>query len=112
MKIVDWKILPELGVSHDSSIKKKTLIGTGEIPQLMMFSTAVFKPGQSVELHKHDTMYEVFYIQKGRAIFEINGIAHEVNSGKCITIEPGELHRQSNPFDEDVSWVYFGIATD
>lgn len=112
MKIVDWKGLPELGVSHDTSIKKKTLIGSGEIPQLMMFSTAVFTPGQSVELHKHDTMFEVFYIQKGKAIFEINGIEYEVNSGKCITIEPGELHRQSNPFKEEVHWIYFGIATD
>ncbi len=112
MKIVDWEQLPELGVSHDTSIKKKTLIGAGEIPQLMMFSTAVFTPGQAVETHKHDTMYEVFYIQKGKAIFEINGTSHEVGAGKCITIEPGELHKQYNPFETDVHWFYFGIATD
>lgn len=111
MKIVDWETLPELGVSHDPDIKKKTLVGAGEIPQLMMFSTAVFKPGQSVEKHKHDTMYEVFFVQKGKAIFEINGQSHEVNAGKCITIEPGELHRQYNPFEEEVHWIYFGIAT-
>lgn len=66
MKIIDWETLPELGVSHDPNIKKKTLIGAGEIPKLMMFSTAIFKPGQSVETHKHDTMYEVFYIQRER----------------------------------------------
>ncbi|MFX0555961.1 cupin domain-containing protein [Maribacter sp. CXY002] len=112
MKIVDWHNLPEQGVSHDPEIKKKTLIGNGEIPQLMMFGTAVFKPGQRVNLHKHDTMYEVFYIQKGKVIFEVNGVEHELTSGHCITIAPGELHAQTNPFEEDVSWTYFGIATD
>ena len=56
MKIIDLETLPELGVSHDPTIKKKTLIGAGEIPKLMMFSTAIFKPGHSVETHKHDTM--------------------------------------------------------
>lgn len=78
----------------------------------MMFGTAVFKPGQHVELHKHDTMFEVFYTQKGKAIFNVNGKDHELKEGNCITIAPGELHGQSNPFNEDVSWAYFGIATD
>ncbi|WP_339652913.1 hypothetical protein [uncultured Maribacter sp.] len=45
MKIVDWNRLPELGVSHNPEIKKRTLIGEDEIPQLMMYGTAVFKPG-------------------------------------------------------------------
>ena len=112
MKIVDWHSLPELGVSHNPDIKKKTLIGQGEIPQLMMYGTAVFKPGQKVELHKHDTMYEVFHIQTGNAIFNISGKDYEVGPGQCITIEPGELHGQENPFDTEVTWSYFGIATD
>ena len=32
--------------------------------------------------------------------------------GDCITIEQGEDHSMNNPFLEDVTWVYFGIATD
>ena len=112
MKIVDWNLLPDLGVSHNPEIKKRALIGTNEIPQLMMYGTAIFKPGQKVELHKHDTMYAVFHIQTGKAIFIISGNEYEVSPGNCITIEPGELHVQRNPFDTDVSWTYFGIATD
>ena len=42
--------------------------------------------------------------------FKVNKI--EVNKGDCITIAPGEIHWQSNPFQEDVTWLYFGIATD
>ena len=33
MKIVDWNELPELGVSHNPEIKKRTLIGYNKIPQ-------------------------------------------------------------------------------
>lgn len=112
MKIVHWDKLPELGVSHNPEIKKKTLIGHGEIPQLMMFGTAVFRKGQKVDIHKHDTMFEVFYIQKGKAVFEVNGEKHILEPGHCITIAPGEKHAQSNPYDEEVTWTYFGIATD
>ena len=112
MKIVDWNALPDLGVSHNPEIKKRTLINRGEIPQLMMYGTAVFKPSQQVELHHHDTMYEVFHIQTGKAIFTISGKEYEVGPGNCITIEPGEIHGQSNPFSIDATWTYFGIATD
>lgn len=112
MKIVDWNTLPELGVSHNPHIKKKTLITKGEIPNLMMFGTAVFKPGDKVDLHQHGTMFEVFFIQSGKVIFEVNGEKHVLSKGNCITIEPGELHAQTNPFDEDVSWSYFGISID
>jgi len=112
MKIANIKNLPEVGVSHNPDIKKKVLIGNQEIPNLMMFGEAVFKPGQSVEKHSHDTMYEVFYISSGKAIFNVGGNELEVGVGDCITIEPKEEHFQNNPFNEDVRWLYFGIATD
>lgn len=112
MKIVDWNTLPELGLSHNQHIKKKTLVSKGEIPHLMMFGTAVFKPGDKVDFHLHEIMFEVFFIQIGKVIFEVNGEKHILTKGKCIIIEPGELHAQSNPFDEDVSWSYFGISID
>ncbi|MGC1514408.1 MAG: cupin domain-containing protein [Maribacter sp.] len=112
MKLVYERSVPEEGVSHNPAIKKKNLIKQGEIPKLMMYSTAVLKPGQSVELHKHDTMYEVFHIQSGSAMFSVSGKEYELGPGHCITIAPGELHSQSNPFDAEVTWTYFGIATD
>lgn len=110
MKLVKQQELPELGVSHNPEIKKKTMICSGEIPKLMMFGSAVFKPGQEVDLHKHDTMVEVFYIQKGKAEFTVEEEVLLLEPGHCITIEAGEVHKQANPFNEDVEWVYFGIG--
>lgn len=112
MKIVRTSILPEINTSHNSDVKKKVFIEKGYIPQLMMFGSATFKPGQEVESHKHDTMYEVFYIQNGKIDFIVNGEKIVAVSGDCITIEAGEIHSQHNPYSEDVDWIYFGIATD
>ena len=112
MKIVNMTSLPETGVSHNPDIKRKTLIGKGEIPRLMMFSKAVLKPGQFVESHTHETMYEVFFICSGRAVFTIDGREIEAQEGDCITVAPKENHSLKNPFDADGTWLYFGIATD
>jgi mannose-6-phosphate isomerase-like protein (cupin superfamily) len=111
MKIVTLKALPETGVSHNPAIKRKILIGNSEIPQLMMFAKAVLKPGQFIESHAHETMYEIFYICSGRAIFTIDGKEIEVKEGDCITVEPKEKHSVNNPFDSDAAWLYFGVAT-
>jgi len=112
MKLVHTNQIPEVGVSHNEDIKKKVFIEKGYVPQLMTFGSAIFKPGQSVSTHKHDTMFEVFYIQSGNAEFIVNSEKIILKAGDCITIEPGESHSQRNPFNEDVSWLYFGIATD
>ncbi|MCF8369448.1 MAG: cupin domain-containing protein [Bacteroidales bacterium] len=112
MKLVHTNQLKEEGTSHDDAIKKKVFIKRGYIPQLMMFSSATLMPGQSVETHKHDTMFEVYYIQKGKAMFVVNDEAIELKPGDCISIEPGENHSTANPYSEEVTWLYFGIATD
>ncbi|WP_397446375.1 cupin domain-containing protein [Polaribacter sp. R77954] len=112
MKITHSNSIDEVPANHQGEILKKVFITKGEIPNLMMFSSATFKPGQKVEMHKHDTMFEVFYVQNGKAEFIINNTKHLVETGDCITVEPGEFHSQSNPFNEDVTWLYFGIAVD
>lgn len=112
LKIIKSDNIQEIEANHQGNILKKVLIEKGEIPNLMMFSSATFKPNQKVETHKHDTMFEVFFLQSGKAEFIINNTKHIVERGDCITVEPGEIHSQSNPFTEDVTWLYFGIAVD
>tara|TARA_R110002126_G_scaffold277373_1_gene423190 strand:- start:36381 stop:36722 length:342 start_codon:yes stop_codon:yes gene_type:complete len=112
LKIKHIDNIAETLANHKGNILKKVFLEKGEIPNLMMFSAATFKPQQEVEMHKHDTMFEVFYIQSGKAEFVINNKKYIVEAGNCITIEPGALHSQSNPFNEEVTWLYFGIATD
>lgn len=111
MKIIKLEELPLIGVSHNPEIKKKVILEKGYIPQLTTFGQATLKPGQSVDEHKHDTMFEVFYIQSGKAEFVVDGAKVIVKEGETISLEPGELHSQSNPYSKPVTWLYFGIAT-
>lgn len=112
MKITHINDVSEIAINHNPEIKKKVILDKGYIPKLMIFGQATFKPGQTVDAHVHKTMFEVFYIQKGKAEFVVEGNKIELAEGDSITIEPEETHSQSNPFDEDVTWLYFGIATD
>ncbi len=112
MNIVHLQDIPEAGISHNPEIKKRVMIGNGAIPNLTTFAEATFKPGQSVELHAHATMHEVFFILSGKAVFHVNGKDIAVVPGDCITINAGEMHSQRNPHAVDVVWLYFGIATD
>lgn len=112
MKIINSADLPEVGVSHNPRIKKKVFLGRDEIKRLMVFGEATFKPGQSVELHAHEDMAEVFFILSGKARFKINGEEVIATPGTYILVEPKEMHSQDNPFDEDVRWVYMGLQVD
>lgn len=112
MKLVHLGKLEEVGVSHNPDIKKKVILDRDYIPKLMTFGQATFQPGQAVDAHKHDTMFEVFFIQSGKARFVIDEKVIELVQNDCITIEQGEMHAQSNPYEEPVTWLYFGIATD
>lgn len=112
MKLIHLNDIEEAGISHNPEIKKKVIFGKDYIPKLMTFGQATFQPGQAVETHKHDTMYEVFYVQSGKTEFIVNGEKIELSPNDCISIEPGELHSQKNISSEPVTWLYFGIATD
>jgi quercetin dioxygenase-like cupin family protein len=112
MKLIHLSNLEEVGISHNPEIKKKVILHKGEIPNLMTFGQATFLPGQEVETHKHETMFEVFFIQKGKAIFTVSEKQIVLSEGDSITLEPNELHSQKNPFSEPVTWLYFCIATD
>ena len=112
MKIIQLESIEKVKVNHESEITKQVFLKKGEIPNLMMFSTSTFKAGDSVETHKHDTMFEVFFIQKGTIEFVVNGHKSILKEGDCITIAPKELHSQNNPFQEEAVLLYFGISTE
>lgn len=112
MRLVHSNRIPETSVSHDPGLKKKVILEKGYIPSLMMLSEAGLKPGESFSSHKHDTMYEVFYIKSGKVVFVVNKDEVVVENGDCICIEPRETHYQKNPFAKPARWLYFGISID
>lgn len=86
------------------------MVKNGEIPKLTGFSKAVFRPGQKCEEHRHETMYEVYLVLEGEAKLRVNAKEFRVGKNDCIIIKPKELHSVGNDSEQDLVWVYFGIA--
>ena len=98
-----------LPVSHQPTISKRVLLEPGELPVLTNFSQAVFGPGDVAPGHRHDDMWEVFFVRSGRGTIRIDGIESALEQDHCWAIEPGELHEIRNDGDGDLVLLYFGL---
>jgi quercetin dioxygenase-like cupin family protein len=92
MKLTSLEEAPFKPVSHDPQIKKQVLFGKGALPHIMAISHVEMNPGDSAVSHKHDDGYEVFYGLGGRIDFVVNGEDVPLTQGKCLIVEPGEVH--------------------
>lgn len=109
MKLVTLSELPEEGVSHDPGIKKRVMLRNGDIPHITNFSQATFAPGQTVTPHAHTDMVEVFFVEAGQGIIWIDGEAHPLTAGVCVTVEIDEMHELKNTGDLPLVLTYFGV---
>ena len=78
-----------------------------EIPGLLQFAKACFKPGQFIEEHKHQSMYEVFYINYGKIAFKNENDEILAEKGDTIIVEPETMHGLR--FLEDTEMIYFNL---
>ena len=110
MELINCSQIPETGVSHDSSIRKRVLIENGRIPKLTNFSQSTIKPGQHCPAHTHPDMWEVYLVEAGQGIMVLNGQQINLQPGDCLIVEPGEEHSmQNHSATDDVLLTYFGI---
>jgi len=110
MKILDIYNLVDIGVSHNPEIRKRVILGSGELPHLTNFSQARFKTKQVASPHMHKDMYEVFFIEDGEGIICINNKEHRLKNGVCVVVEPGEVHEVKNVGQSDLVITYFGLT--
>ena len=101
--------LPNEIVRHNAAISKKVMLRSGDVPQLTQFSQARFPAGQMAKAHFHPDMYEVFFVESGIGQMQIEGTAHTLKPGMCITVEPNEVHEVVNTGQEDLVLTYFGL---
>jgi quercetin dioxygenase-like cupin family protein len=111
MKLTSLSTLPEETVSHNPAIKKKVMLRLGDLPHLTNFSQARFAPGQVAAGHAHRDMCEVFFVESGEGTIRIDGVAHPLNPGTCIAVEPSEEHEVSNTGSTELVLTYFGLRT-
>lgn len=111
MKLVSLKTLPVEPNSHNPKISKKVLIRNGQVPRLTNLTQATFPPGEIVNAHSHQDMYEIFFVEEGFGIININDKPHSIEKGTCLTVELGEKHEIINSSNKDLIITHLGIET-
>lgn len=109
MKIVSIADLSEGQVSHNPEIRKKVLLGRGDLPHVTNFSQATFGPGQVASAHAHGDMYEVFFVEAGEGVIRVDGEPYRLEPGTCVAVAPGEEHEVACSGSGDLVLTYFGV---
>jgi mannose-6-phosphate isomerase-like protein (cupin superfamily) len=109
MKIAALANLPIESVSHNPEIKKQVMLRRGDVPHLTNFSQAVLPPGQTANAHRHEGMFEVFFVQAGEGLIRVDDKEQRIEAGICVAVEPGEAHEIENSGPGELVLIYFGI---
>lgn len=72
----------------------------------------VFKPGEECESHIHPTMFEYFFFIKGFGTYVIEDESIELSPNTFLEIPPGKKHSLHADKQEQLEFVYWGVATD
>ncbi|WP_416674335.1 cupin domain-containing protein [Egbenema bharatensis] len=112
MKQTALRQIPEESVSHNPAIKKKVMLRLGDLPHLTNFSQARFAPGQIAAAHAHQDMCEVFFVESGTGVIQVDGQDYVLEAGVCIAVETGEVHEVKNTGSEELVLTYFGLRSE
>jgi len=107
IKIIKNNELLSEPVSHQAGLFKEVILKNDVIPGLPQFARAKFNPGDEIEEHFHESMYEVFYIISGRFKIFCDDTEKIAEAGDSIVIPP--RHKHSFHFIEKTELVYFNI---
>lgn len=105
--------VPGVPTRHGPHILKEVVLSGGVIPPLMQIAFAdLTRLGPAeVEPHKHDTMWEIYCVISGRAIYRIDSKEYRVGPGDFLAIPPGAMHNQE-VLEAPHRIYYFGLAVE
>lgn len=93
-------------------VTKQQLIEPFDVPNLSGISVATFLPGQEVELHKHISMHEFFFVLEGTLLFTIGGETSIVKEGDLVHVAPNERHQLVSSNGTRSKMLVTGITID
>ena len=67
-----------------------------------LFANITLRPGCSIGYHVHENDSEIFYLMKGEALYNDNGVDHVLTAGDVMVCPAGTGHSVANNGSEDV----------
>ncbi len=68
----------------------------------------VYAPGYDGFLHYHDEQDELYFVHRGRALFEVDGEEFELGPGGVVHVESTTPRKVTNPADEELVMLVVG----
>lgn len=92
IKIIKSNEIIKSSTSHNINIMKNVIIPNNTIPNIYQFAFTIFEKGQRIELHQHESAYEVFYIEFGKIKLLTNQEEFILSDGDSFIVPPKCIH--------------------
>ena len=96
---------------HGTGLKKVLLQATDTPTMLTQLAYGKLLPGDTVPMHSHNSMEEIFYFLKGEGTYTLNDTALQVSPSTVVRIAAGVQHSLAATGLTTLEFLYFGIAT-
>jgi len=73
---------------------KAVILRGGVLPNVTQVAVAALQETDVMEPHRHDTMYEIYYVLEGEATYHVDSQQHHVVPGDFLVVPPGAEHFQ------------------
>jgi mannose-6-phosphate isomerase-like protein (cupin superfamily) len=99
------KLEPNLKGGRDTTriiniLESEELYGTGRL-----FGVSIIPPGGSIGQHRHQGDFETYYILKGSARVNDNGVLHDLGPGDMTQCKDGDFHSIENTGNIDLEYL-------
>jgi quercetin dioxygenase-like cupin family protein len=91
--------------AHSKDTIKDVILDKTHLQHLLQFAKSYFKKGQILESHSHDSMSEVFYVERGKVKVHINDNEFTAQCGDSFYIKAKSSH--CFEFLEETELIYF-----
>jgi len=102
--------LTEENNSHFQGAKRVFVKDEDTASSLTQFAYGLMRKGEESGFHSHKTMEEYFYFINGRGVFLIETESFGLRPTSFVRVPAGTLHNIRNEHEENLEFVYFGIA--
>jgi mannose-6-phosphate isomerase-like protein (cupin superfamily) len=107
--------LEETPTAHGEKlpIKKRVFIRQGQVSHLTQLARSRYfeKCSTEVDLHVHSTMWEIYFVLKGKARHVVGDQEFVAEEGDVVAVPPNTTHYYE-VIEMPHELLYFGIATD